>query len=90
MRRQDARTLDRLVTLAAEAEHILIQGFSSHDIRNACAIARGYLELARSYGEPVNLEDVERVLDRMRAALAATKTKLKSASEAEWFEGRAT
>jgi hypothetical protein len=90
MRREDTRHLARLVALAAEAEHILTQGFTSHDIRHACAIARGYLDLARSYGEPVNLEDVERVLARMRAALASTKAKLGEANASPWFEGRAT
>ncbi|WP_414659914.1 hypothetical protein [Horticoccus sp. 23ND18S-11] len=62
--------LERLVALAAEAESILARGFASHDIRHACALARGYLELARQYGEPLRAEDVDRVMDRMRSALA--------------------
>lgn len=82
--------LARLMALAAEAEQILTQGFTSHDIRHACAIARGYLDLARSYGEPVNLEDVERVLARMRATLAATKQKIGEASTSQWFESQVT
>ena len=61
--------LDRLIALAEEAEQILARSIASHDIRHACAVARGYLDLARSYNEPVNIEDVERVLARMRAAL---------------------
>ena len=72
--------LDRLIKLAAEAEQILARGISSHDIRQACALARGYLELARSYNEPLKTEDVERVLARIRSALAAcppeTETKM--------------
>lgn len=61
--------LDRLIALAAEADQILAKNIGSHDIRHACAVARGYLDLARSYNEPVNVEDVERVLVRMRALL---------------------
>lgn len=61
--------LDRLIALAEEAEQILASSIASHDIRHACAVARGYLDLARFYNEPVNIEDVERVLVRMRTAL---------------------
>jgi hypothetical protein len=61
--------LARLIALADEAEQILARSIASHDIRHACAVARGYLDLARSYNEPVNVEDVERVLERMREAL---------------------
>lgn len=42
-------------------------------MRHACAVAHGYLELARSYGEPVDIEEVERVIARMRATLCKTK-----------------
>ena len=66
--------LDRLIALAEEAEQILARSIASHDIRHACAVARGYLDLARSYNEPVNIEDVERVLERMRAALLPARS----------------
>jgi hypothetical protein len=67
---QSARSqLKRLIALANEADQILARSVGSHDIRHACAVARGYLDLARSYNEPVNVEDVERVLCRMRALL---------------------
>jgi len=65
----ESSNLDRLIALANEAEQILAKSVGSHDIRHACAVARGYLDLARSYNEPVNVEDVERVLSRMRALL---------------------
>ena len=61
--------LERLIALADEAEQILAESIGSHDIRHACAVARGYLDLARSYNEPVNVDDVERVIARMRATL---------------------
>ena len=70
MDRPDKSQLERLMALAEEAEQILAQSIGSHDIRHACALARGYLDLARSYNEPVNIEDVERVLARMRAWVA--------------------
>ena len=63
--------LDRLIALAAEADQILERSLGSHDIRHACAVARGYLDLARYYNEPVKVEDVERVVERMRALLSA-------------------
>ena len=63
--------LERLAALAREADEILAKGIGCHDIRHACAVARGYLDLARSYNEPVNVEDVERVIERMRDLLRA-------------------
>ena len=69
MQHSEIPQLNRLIALADEAERILAQSIGSHDIRHACAVARGYLDLARSYNEPVNVEDVERVLCRMRALL---------------------
>ena len=78
-------SLDRLIALAEEAERILAQGIGSHDIRHACAVARGYLDLARSYNEPVNVEDVERVLSRMRALIVA---KPSSDGDTPWLRPR--
>ena len=71
MQQSQRSQLDRLIALADEADRLLAQSIGSHDIRHACAVARGYLDLARSYNEPVNVEDVERVLCRMRAMLSA-------------------
>jgi hypothetical protein len=73
--------LDRLTALADEAEQILASSIASHDIRHACAVARGYLDLARFYNEPVNVEDVERVLVRMRAALEIKSADSSTGSE---------
>jgi hypothetical protein len=75
MEHHERSKLDRLIALADEADRILAQSIGSHDIRHACAVARGYLDLARSYNEPVNVEDVERVLCRMRALLGSTPGK---------------
>lgn len=66
--------LDRLIELAAEADQILARSLGSHDIRHACAVARGYLDLARYYNEPVKVEDVERVVARMRVLLSTSDT----------------
>jgi hypothetical protein len=74
MQHPEMTQLDRLIALADEADRILAQSIGSHDIRHACAVARGYLDLARSYNEPVNIEDVERVLSRMRALLKSKPT----------------
>jgi hypothetical protein len=78
----DSSQLDRLIALADEAEQILAQSIGSHDIRHACAVARGYLDLARFYNEHVNVEDVERVLSRMRALLANPDAK---PDDDDWF-----
>lgn len=64
--------IDQLIALAEEAERILAQSIASHDIRHACAVARGYLDLALSYNEPVNVERVEQVVARMRALVGPT------------------
>jgi hypothetical protein len=67
MEPSESPQLARLIALAAEADQILARSLGSHDIRHACAVARGYLDLARYYNEPVNVADVERVVERMRA-----------------------
>jgi hypothetical protein len=73
--------IDRLIALAEEAERIVAQGLNSHDIRHACAVARGYLDLARSYNVPVNVEHVEEVLARMRALVSAMPSQRNSGRE---------
>lgn len=70
MEKSETSDLTRLAALAEEAEQILARSFGSHDIRHACALARGYLDLALFHQEPVNVADVERVLARMRGALS--------------------
>ena len=66
----DTPELDQLVALAEQAEKILANSIGTHDIRNACALGRGYLDLVRHYHEPIKVEDVERVVARMRALLS--------------------
>jgi hypothetical protein len=61
--------LDELVALAEQAERILASSSGSHDIRHACALGRGYLDLVRHYHEPLKVEDLERVIARMRTLL---------------------
>lgn len=39
---------------------------SGHDIRNVLAIARGYIELAKDYGEPLEVAKVESHLAKIR------------------------
>ena len=75
---QPASQIERLIALAKEAEEILARSIGSHDIRHGCAVARGYLDLARSYNEPVNVEDVERVLSRMRALIRSREARPES------------
>ncbi len=67
----DTPELDQLSALAEQAEHILTKRLDSHDIRQACALARGYLDLARYYHEPVKVEDLERIIAKMRTLLAS-------------------
>jgi hypothetical protein len=78
--------IDRLIALAEEAERIVAQGIGSHDIRHACAVARGYLDLAVSYNEPVNVEHVEEVLARMRALVRAIPSETRNVREG-WESG---
>ena len=73
--------IDRLIALAEEAERILAQSIASHDIRHACAVARGYLHLALSYNEPVNVENVEEVVARMRALVKETPPETRNMCE---------
>ena len=78
--------IDRLIALTEEAERILAQSIASHDIRHACAVARGYLDLALSYNEPVNVERVEEVVSRMRALMGAKPPETRPARE-DWISG---
>lgn len=66
-------TLERLLALATEAERILAFTMASEEIRDACAIARGHLDMVRLYGEPLNIDDVERVLARIGGAIGDEK-----------------
>jgi signal transduction histidine kinase len=86
MDQQETSQLDRLIALVAEAEAILAKSIASHDIRHGCAVARGYLDLARSYGEPVNIEDVERVIARMRTTLRPKTKKRGKTARPEWID----
>ncbi len=44
---------------------MLPQSAASEDLRDAFAIVRGYLDLGRLYGEPVNIDDLERMMARI-------------------------
>ena len=85
-------TIERLKGLVDEAEQIVATGMAvatgmtRHDLCQACAVARGYLELARQYDEPINTEDVERVLTRMRAMLDATSSAAQNEGDSYQFE----
>ena len=78
--------IDRLIALAEEAELILAQSIASHDIRHACAVARGYLDLALSYNEPVNVEHVEEVVSRMRALVRGAPPETRPPRD-DWVSG---
>jgi hypothetical protein len=72
---QDPRTstLDRLLALAAEAEQLLAQSVASDEVRDAFAIVRGYLDLGRLYGEPVQVDDLERLMARIAVSIGDAK-----------------
>ena len=86
MDQPETSQITRLIALVAEAEAILAKSIASHDIRHGCAVARGYLDLARSYGEPVNIEDVERVIARMRAALGSKTSRRSKPTRQDWID----
>src|SRR5687768_544760 len=73
MNHDSASTLDRLFSLAAEAEKILAQTVASEEVRDAFAIVRGYLDLGRMYGEPVQVDDLERLLARIASSIGDAK-----------------
>jgi len=70
---QETTLIQRLFALATEVERSLPFGVGSEEIRDACAIARGHLELVRLYGEPLNIDDLERVFARIADGIADTK-----------------
>jgi hypothetical protein len=73
MNQDPTSTLDRLLALAAEAEQILAQTVASEEVRDAFAIVRGYLDLGRIYGEPVKVDDLERLLARIASSIGDAK-----------------
>jgi hypothetical protein len=73
MNHDSTSTLDRLLGLAAEAEQILAQTVASEEMRDAFAIVRGYLDLGRLYGEPVQVDDLERLLARIASSIGDAK-----------------
>jgi hypothetical protein len=73
MNQESTSTLDRLLALAAEAEKILAQSVASEEIRDSFAIVRGYLDLGRLYGEPVQVDDLERLLARIASSIGDAK-----------------
>jgi hypothetical protein len=73
MNQESSSTLDRLLALAAEAEQILAQSVAAEDVRDSFAIVRGYLDLGRLYGEPVQIDDLERLLARIASSIGDAK-----------------
>ena len=73
MNQDSTTTLQRMLGLAHEAEQILSQTVASEDVRDAFAIVRGYLDLGRLYGEPINLDDLERLLARIASSIGDAK-----------------
>ena len=66
-------TLQRLLALASEAEQFLTYNVVSEEVRDAFAIVRGHLDLGRLYGEPINLDDLERLLARIGGSIGDAK-----------------
>lgn len=72
--RQPPPTLDQLLALTDEAERLLgrsaglVQGGALAEARDACAIARGHLDLVRLHGEPMRIDILERALARIAGA----------------------
>jgi hypothetical protein len=73
MNQDPSTTLDRFLALAAEAEQLLAQSVASEGVRDAFAIVRGHLDLGRLYGEPLNVDDVERLLARIVSSIGDAK-----------------
>ena len=73
MNQDSTSTLDRLLELAAEAERLLAQTVAQEEVRDAFAIVRGYLDLGRLYGEPVQVDDLERLLARIASSIGDAK-----------------
>ena len=73
MNQNPSSTLDRLLALANEAEQILAQTVAPEDVRDSFAIVRGYLDLGRLYGEPVTVDDLERLLARIASSIGDAK-----------------
>ena len=73
MNQDPTSTLDRLLALAAEAEQTLAQTVASEEVRDAFAIVRGHLDLGRLYGEPINVDELERVLARIANSIGDAK-----------------
>ena len=70
---QQPTVFDRLLAMTAEVERILAHSVVSDEIRDACAIVRGHLDLVRLYGEPVNIDDLERGLARVISEIGDAK-----------------
>lgn len=68
---QEPSAIDQLLAFAAEADRYLtssttlVQRELEQHVRDACSVARGYVDLVRLHNEPVNIDDLERVLVRI-------------------------
>ena len=73
MNQDPTSTLDRLLALATEAEQLLAHTVTSEEVRDAFAIVRGYLDLGRMYGEPIKVDELERLLARIAGSIGDAK-----------------
>lgn len=68
---QDSSPIEQLLAFAANADRYLTQSSTlmqrelEQHVRDACSVARGYVDLVRLHNEPVNIDDLERVLVRI-------------------------
>lgn len=70
---QDTNLFDRFFALAAEVERVIAYSVVSEHVRDACAIVRGHLDLVRLHGEPINVDELERVLARIASEVGDAK-----------------
>jgi hypothetical protein len=76
---QPPATLNQLLALADQAERFLafsaslVESVVIEDARQACTIARGYLELVRLHGEPIAIDAIERALARVAPGISDKK-----------------
>lgn len=70
---QETTLVDRFFALMAEAERMVAFSVGSEHVRDCCAIVRGHLDLVRLYGEPINVDEIERVMARIASEIGDAK-----------------
>jgi hypothetical protein len=79
--------LERMVALEADTERRLDIASDKLALRNLLAITRGYIDLARNYGEPLDVPAIENALARAAECFPSYKRRaflLKVRSVAGW------